>query len=770
MSQSRFNRSSLSHFLGIRFIALILVSVLIASCGGSDSKDLIPGNGDTEIDPGNNNGGDTGDEDNGSDDNVANATMALTLADAEGVVVGTVDRPITGNRSARVRAMISADQSNLAGMVVTFKTTLGELDPVSGTALTNTDGVAEIALNAGEDAGAGTITATTTVDGEEVTSDINFQTSGNGADGDDNDDTAVSVLLGNGTGGDFQEGEIELSDTTVNAKSSLSALVNLVDAEGNIPWSGTATVTFSSTCASAGKASFDPAEIIPVGGTAITSYTPANDCADDVITASVTLAGETSTATSDTITVIQSTAASMTFQGAEPPVIGLLGSSQIGVPESSTLSFQVKDSNGDPVSAGQEIAFEVSSGNGGFSITSGEQSTTDSNGLVQVTVRSGTVPLSAFVIAKLVDNADIRATGSVSVQSGPITQNRFSLALETINPRAGSHQGVTVDVNVRAADRFGNWAPDGTRINFTTELGDIDGSCTTSEGQCSVVWTSQGVQTAHFDTDRATRECFTGDSSTAEQTGLVFGIPCLATDRYGRNTVSAWTEGEESFVDVNGNNIYDSNESWLALPEAFRDDNETGLHDSGVDYSEDFRDHNTNGEYDQAGTHFRGLGCSTEARNLNHCDDLANVRDSQVMVLSTDQIHAYFVDAIPNSIGWQGVSQWGSATPAGISPLSQLQVVPGFNRYWAVIADSNGNAPFSTFRATITLDSDFSLPGSSVICQAENTTEAIICPIIIQGSTDPEDFAEAEPGTLMIKYTDTAEGSYQRSQLIPLSK
>ena len=56
----------------------------------------------------------------------------------------------------------------------------------------------------------------------------------------------------------------------------------------------------------------------------------------------------------------------------------------------------------------------------------------------------------------------------------------------------------------------------------------------------------------------------------------------------------------------------------------------------------------------------------------------------------------------------------------------------------------------------------------TTLCRS--ATEAIVCPIIIQGPTDAEDVADAEPGTLMKKYTDTAEGSYQRSQLIPLSK
>src|SRR5690606_8140074 len=145
-----------------------------------------------------------------------------------------------------------------------------------------------------------------------------------------------------------------------------------------------------------------------------------------------------------------------------------------------------------------------------FVIASGLSSSTDSNGRVQVTVQSGSVPLVAGVRARLTSATGVVTTGFVSIQAGVATQDRFSMAVDTINPAAGNHLGVQVPVTVRAADRFGNWVPDGTRVNFTSELGDIEGSCQTEGGGCSVVWTSQAAQSIHYDEDRAGRGCFAG--------------------------------------------------------------------------------------------------------------------------------------------------------------------------------------------------------------------------------------------------------------------
>ncbi|WP_157375534.1 hypothetical protein [Alcanivorax hongdengensis] len=752
-----------------------LLATALTACGGN-SKDLITTGGSS-------NGGSSGSSGSGGGtDSQSQVAVAMSITDASGVVVGTADRPITENRSGKVKVQVTNADGGIANQVVTFSSTLGEFDPAA-TALTDVNGVAEVSLKAGSQAGADILTASADVGGKTYTQTLGFRTTGSDQTGDSAGGGAVSILIGSGTGAAFQEGEVGLSATTTSAKSTLSAIVNLVTSDTNGAWDGSAKVSFSSSCATAGKASFDPQEVIPVAGTAVTSYQPENGCTEDVITASVTISGEIKTATSPTITVEQSPPASLTFLGAEPPIIGIKGSAQVGAPESSVLSFQVKDSNGDPATAGESVSFSVASDNGGFAITSDTTASTNAQGVAQVTVRSGTVPFSAFVLAELASNGDISSTGSVSVQSGPITQSRFSLALDMVNPKAGNHQGLQVPVNVRAADRFGNWAPDGTRINFTSELGDIDGSCQTVDGTCSVVWTSQAVQTIHFDKQRDTRSCFSGTGPEREQSGLTADTGCGDFDRFGRNTITAWTVGEESFSDENGNNLFDVGEDWLPLAEAFRDDNGTGIRDNQSPYSEEFMDYNSNGTYDSAGTVFRGLGCSDAASVAGNCESLANVRDSSVMALSTDTLQVEFVKSASDLVGasWESASQpgmppqnWGDAAlklQSGTT-LSSLDISPGSNSFVAVIADVNGNAPFNGLHIFVTGSTpDVTVLGGQVRCDVDMTTEAVLCPFTVQAPLDPTEFSNANltAVTVSFAYPGTTD-VYPGGRIISLVK
>ncbi len=671
-----------------------------------------------------------GNGDGEDDPNDAGISMSLGLTDAAGETVGTTETPITANRPGRARATVLANGSPVPNRVVTFSASLGVLSPSSGTALTDAQGVAEIILEAGEEEGAGILTADVEAGEEVISRQMGFRTLGGGQD-DSGGEQGTDVRIGSGNGGAFQDGVLTLTSAQLGVGSSMSIAANLVEAPDNDPWSGFATVNFSSGCASSGKASFDPASTTAVGGSAVVSYQPENGCESDIITASVTIDGEIKTAVSDALTVIQSPPNSIEFLGAEPKVIGLRGSAQVGAPESSTLRFRVKNSNGEPVSAGEVVDFAVVADSGGFGITSDDSASTNSEGIASVTVRSGTVPFVGSVRAQLRDNADINATGSVSVQSGVVTQDRFSIAVETLNPPAGSHLGAQVEATVRAADRFGNWAPNGTRINFTTELGDIEGSCEIQDGTCSVTWTSSAEQQINYDPDRATRTCFSEGASARSRQGLTGGVACTENDRFGRTTITAWAVGEESFDDLNGNNIFDQGEQWVALPEAFRDDNETGLYEGAGGYAEEFMDYNSNGQHDTAQSFFRGLGCAPATEAAGHCNQLANVRASSRIVLSTDGMKIY---AYTDSVDLDGLSlagaggaapqSWGDAELVGITPLEQIENVTGTLQ--VVVMDANGNAPV----AGTTIEFD---PGETLkafgpdSCTVPNTLEPMVC-------------------------------------------
>lgn len=711
-----------------------------------------------------------GDDDEGGESPAVQ--LSLVLLDSLGQQVGTTANPIMASRPGTVRARLLRGGVPASNQVVSFQATFGALRPASGTALTDSQGYAEIVLEAGSEAGAGELTARFQSDSVQQTRTINFLTLG--GDTGTGPEAPADVRLGLGFGAAFQDGVLGLSATNVGSGSTLLVTANLVEGAGHSPWSGMASVSFTSSCVSAGTATIDQ-NVTAIAGAAVATYKPGAGCNTDVVRAQANLSSGQRVALSDTIDVQQAPANSIEFSGASPEVLGLKGAAQAGAPEVSVLSFLVKDSNGNPVPGGVEVEFEAVSNVGGFVISSGLETSTDSNGVVEVTVQSGTVPLVAGVRARLKARPEIVTTGFVSIQAGVATQDRFSMAVEAINPPAGDHLGVQVPVTVRAADRFGNWVPDGTRINFTSELGDIAGSCQTNEGGCSVVWTSQGPQSMHHDSNRAGRACFVGSDPDRARQGLL-ASPCGAHDRFGRSTITAWAVGEESFSDQNGNNLFDIGEQWLAMPEAFRDDNETGLHENEPHYTETFMDYNTNGAYDPAHTHFRGLGCSVEAEAHGHCERLANVRRSALIVLSTDAFNGYvFSPTAAVDSGrwesWQGGAPraWGDAVLAGVTDtdhggyrvrprggnveLDALEVEPGESyRIVVVMADLNGNAPVAGSRVEIE-------PGTlSVVgrnsCAVLSQTEALYCDFEVSAPMVPPTNGH-EP--IVLRFSSAAE-------------
>ena len=86
----------------------------------------------------------------------------------------------------------------------------------------------------------------------------------------------------------------------------------------------------------------------------------------------------------------------------------------------------------------------------------------------------------------------------------------------------------------------------------------------------------------------------------------ISGVPCLAACRAaaaeaseyrsglgqlygGRSTVFAFAQGEESFIDTNGNGQYDFNEPFVDLTEAFHDVNEDNVFGNGTPVADDSR-------------------------------------------------------------------------------------------------------------------------------------------------------------------------------------
>jgi hypothetical protein len=369
------------------------------------------------------------------------------------------------------------------------------------------------------------------------------------------------------------------------------------------------------------SASTTKGTLSPEDGTAITnssgiatiSILAGNDSGAGEVTVTVSSESETIAfqigSTNDSST---SEIGAIEFVSADPNTISLKGTGGVNRQETSIVTFRVVDSDGLEVSD-QEVTFSLSTEKGGLSL-SAESAVSDSSGLVQVVVSSGTIPTPVSVEAE-VEAFGVRCLSSeLIVSTGLPDQDSFSISLSNLSPEAYQYDGITVTASIQAADHFNNPIPDGTTVYFRTESGgSITPSCSTTDGACSVTWTSGG--------ERPTD-------------GLV--------------TIIAYVLGEESFTDVNGNGVFDSGDSLNDdLPEAWVDNDKDGVYDSAT---EEFVDFDSDFTYNSGNSQYNGTLCS----DLSICTtELVDVRDDIELAMSTSGA-AISISPNPINIGGSG--------------------------------------------------------------------------------------------------------------------
>lgn len=496
--------------------------------------------------------------------------------------------------------------------IVTFSTDIGEL-PIP-TSITNDENQAIVNIYAGNKLGAGTVTATLS-SGETGETLIVVG--------------ATDILMGTTQESSFNEGVAGLTLPEITAGATSVVYVEIVDAEG-MPYTQPVEVEFSSVCSNAEFASLS-SPVTSSNGIASSTYLAQGCSGDDPITVSANAGGINLNA-SATLSVLPASSGSIQFVSASPENISLKG---VGGQESSTVVFKVLDTNGNPV-PNIDVAFALNTEVGGISMTP-ETATTDSNGLAQTVVNSGTVATTVRVTAAVVIDGqpEIFSQSSLLVVSTGIPdQDSFSLSADILNPEGWDVDGNTVNVTARLADAFNNPVPDGTAIAFTTEGGSIAPYCQTVDGACSVQWTSQqprpeGVMLGN------------NDPTLTNGLGQKYG---------GRATILAIAIGEESFPDLNGNGRFDSNEFTAFggndvsgrpydLEEAFVDHNEDRIYnpqdDSGEIGGENevFADFNNNGDHDAPDGAYNGSLCAEGNTNCSTTKSV-NVRGELVLIMS----------------------------------------------------------------------------------------------------------------------------------------
>jgi hypothetical protein len=482
------------------------------------------------------------------------AAMTLSLLDSSGTATTQISPDHTGTLKAVVTDGAGAAVANVA---VTFTTSdsSGGFVPSSGTALTDSAGVAHVDLPSGKHAGGFTATASATVGSTTATGTAGYAV------------TFPSLALS----------ALTITPATLSAGGNAS--ISVAVSSGSAPYTPPLSVTFTSPCIAAGKATIG-SPVTTQNGVATASYSDRGCGVADLISATAAL-GDSSVTQTGTITVLPATAGSIKFVSSDTTNISLRGTGGFGRQEFSTLTFEVSDTTGSKV-AGTTVDFVFSDSNsaqtvGGLSLVP-SVATSAADGTVTTLVTGGTIPTSVRVIATIHGSSPPIATLSniLVVSTGVPDQKHFSLATQTGNCEGRDIFQSCSFLTATLGDHFGNPVPDGTAVNFTTDGGVIAASCVTGS-----------LPPAGATSVGQTTDSKVGPGSGACTVELRSGNPIPAS---GRVVVLAYAEGEEAFFDANGNNVCDGcddtagqefNLSDDKSPDIFRDDDESGTWTAG---------------------------------------------------------------------------------------------------------------------------------------------------------------------------------------------
>ena len=416
----------------------------------------------------------------------------------------------------------------VAGQVVTFTVVRGLAKTNVGTALTDASGNAVVILSPANStvAGADEVTASASLSGTTLQSTKGFQVQ------------ATNVTLSSFTS----------AVATVGAYGQTTLTVSITGASVGSP----VNVTVTSSCVSQGKATLSPATFAATNASVDLQYKD-NGCgaiqANDKLQA--TIVGAAGNVALD-LPISMPSASSLAFVSAAPEIIYIKGS---GFTETSTLTFEVRDGAGNTL-PNRSVTLSLLTLSGGVTMEGGTADVTqvsDAAGRVTVRVNSGTVPTPIRVSAKLRDMPTIATVSSnLSVAVGLPSQLNFSLSQTAKNIEGFNIDGTTNGYSIIASDRSGNPVPAGTSINFVTEGGQVE--------PIKQIQLIGGLA-------RATAGFVSADPRPAD----------------GRVTVTAFSLGEESFIDQNGNNRYDVGEPFQDLGNVFKDRLFDGAYDANVD-------------------------------------------------------------------------------------------------------------------------------------------------------------------------------------------
>jgi Bacterial Ig-like domain (group 1) len=329
-------------------------------------------------------------------------------------------------------------------------------------------------------------------------------------------------------------------DSAVAASSSLGAYgsTSLTVSMTGVSAANPVKLLVSSTCSQTGKATISPASATVTQNTASVSYQDQGCAAPDQVNVSIE---GTSQRRSVAMSIAPPTSAAIQFVSSSPSTIGLLGS---GSPTASLVTFKVTDQAGQG-RAGVGVNFSLDQPN--IASLSASSGTTDSSGNVSVNVAAKSTPSPVRVRATLASDSTIFVpSNQLTINAGRPHQDGISLAFTKYAVNMDL-DGDESEATVTLADRYGNPVPDGTVVNLVGEGGVfIPASCSTESARCKVKFVVSNPRPAD-----------------------------------GRVAVMAYSVGEESYTDTDGNLEFTPGEVYGDMGKVYLDKNESNAMDPG---------------------------------------------------------------------------------------------------------------------------------------------------------------------------------------------
>ncbi len=371
----------------------------------------------------------------------------------------------------------------ISGTTIRFTADQVDTNRTSGTS--NSSGEVAVTLTGRSTAGEGTLQATTTVGALAISNSITANSLGV-----DNENNKIALAVTNLGANSVLDG---------NEKATLTATVTEDGAlKGNI------TVTYTITPGNAGTLSPASAVSNASNGQATTTLIGLGVAGAVTVKASATLSNGNQV--EDEVTIQAGTdgpTLTLTLKNQSGTTVTSFSSNEdldleavINNPSNATGAL---DSGDTPVS----VTFALSNAAlGTLSATTAAtqnndcgNSFTTNRACAEIDFTGGSTSAAGNITASAtVNGISLNASLAVSstgVNSGVADDNSFSITRngesidETVSIEGDQFNGQTATIQVDLADFFNNPVPDGTQVNFITELGDITASCSTTSGQCA---------------------------------------------------------------------------------------------------------------------------------------------------------------------------------------------------------------------------------------------------------------------------------------------